>query len=57
MLTLRFFVEIDNVIRLVISPAKINKNGQYMDYRYIYTEEGDFERRKIKGVVEEIFED
>lgn len=52
-LILKFFLKDKTTTRLVMSPAVISEWGQYQDARYIYTEEGKFEKRYVQGLVEQ----
>lgn len=56
-LILKFFVKDKIKTRLVMSPAKLNDWGLYQDARYIYTEEGQFEKRFCQDIKEIWLED
>lgn len=53
MLLLKFFVKGKTQTRFVIAKAEINEWGQYQDARYIYTDQGKYEKRFISGLNEQ----
>ena len=54
-LILKFFIKDKKQTRLVMSPAIINEWGLYKDARYVYTQEGKFDKRLIFGEITEIW--